>query len=289
MTRSGLSPRLAAHLPEPFVEVSPVDAETFGLNDGGFARIATAHGSCILKVMVSENQRPGSLFVPIHWSDQTASCARVGELVSAQTDPHSGQPEAKATPAAIAPVSFSLRGFVRTRHPLTFPQATWWARAAVAQCIEYRLATSLGPLHWHDFAQRVFDGRGRFADRLAGGTDSAGAFVDGELHGCLCVGPVDEPLQFALSAADGPDEDGLASARRLHESTQAEPVICACFQVKLDSVRKAIACGETSTLVQIGKKLRAGTNCGSSIADLKRLIKHERLAATRAPVGTRLE
>jgi assimilatory nitrate reductase catalytic subunit len=82
----------------------------------------------------------------------------------------------------------------------------------------------------------------------------------------------------------------LASVRRLHESTRAaEPVICACFQVKLDSVRKAIVCGEASALVQIGKKLRAGTNCGSCIAELKRLIKHERRAATRVLVGTRLK
>jgi len=43
--------------------VSPDDAAAFGLSDGGFARVATAHGSCILKVTVSENQRPGSLFV----------------------------------------------------------------------------------------------------------------------------------------------------------------------------------------------------------------------------------
>jgi assimilatory nitrate reductase catalytic subunit len=290
MTRSGLSARLSMHRPEPFVEVHPADARAAGLVDGAFARISTAHGACIMKVIVSDDQQAGSLFVPIHRSDATASCSRVGDLVAPHTDPHSGQPEAKATPASIAPVSFSLRGFVRTRHPLTFPQATWWARAAVAQSIEYRLATSLGPLHWHDFAQRVFAGRGRFADRLAGGTYSAGAFVDDELHGCLCVGPVDEPLQFALSTADGPDEDGLASARRLHESIRAaEPVVCACFQVKLDSVRKAIVCGETSTLVEIGKKLRAGTNCGSCIAELKRLIKHERLAATQAPARTRLE
>ena len=30
MTRSGLSPRLAAHLPEPFVEVHPDDADGYG-------------------------------------------------------------------------------------------------------------------------------------------------------------------------------------------------------------------------------------------------------------------
>jgi assimilatory nitrate reductase catalytic subunit len=39
MTRSGLSPRLANHTMEPFVEVHPDDAETAGLRDGGFARV----------------------------------------------------------------------------------------------------------------------------------------------------------------------------------------------------------------------------------------------------------
>jgi assimilatory nitrate reductase catalytic subunit len=118
MTRSGLSPRLAAHLPEPFVEVNPRRRGLRPERRRLCAGCDRARG-CILKVMVSENQRPGSLFVPIHWSDQTASCVRVGELVSAQTDPYSGQPEAKATPAAIAPVSFSLRGFAQTQAPLT--------------------------------------------------------------------------------------------------------------------------------------------------------------------------
>src|SRR5262249_50696841 len=118
MTRSGRSARLATHLPEPFVEVHPDDANAAGLADGGFARVATAHGSCIVKVIVSENQRPGSLFVPIHWSDMTASCARVAELVAPHTDPFSGQPEAKATAAAIAAVSFSSRGFARTHHTI---------------------------------------------------------------------------------------------------------------------------------------------------------------------------
>src|SRR5450432_68301 len=38
MTRSGLSQRLGAHLPEPFVEVHPDDASKFGVIDDGFAR-----------------------------------------------------------------------------------------------------------------------------------------------------------------------------------------------------------------------------------------------------------
>ena len=38
MTRSGLSPRLGAHAPEPFVEVHPDDAAAINLVDGGFAQ-----------------------------------------------------------------------------------------------------------------------------------------------------------------------------------------------------------------------------------------------------------
>src|ERR1700704_1379891 len=71
MTRSGLSARLGAHLPEPFVEVHPADATAMELVDGGFAKVATRFGACVLKVMVSDRQRRGSLFAPIHWSDAT--------------------------------------------------------------------------------------------------------------------------------------------------------------------------------------------------------------------------
>src|SRR5262249_3025983 len=68
MTRGGSSPRLALHSPEPFVEISPADARARGLTAGGFARVTTQHGAAVLKVVVSEGQRPGSLFAPIHWS-----------------------------------------------------------------------------------------------------------------------------------------------------------------------------------------------------------------------------
>src|SRR5215831_7539320 len=58
------------------------------------------------EVAVTDRQRAGSLFTPIHWSDATASCARIGDLVMPETDRYSGQPDAKATPASIEPVDF---------------------------------------------------------------------------------------------------------------------------------------------------------------------------------------
>src|SRR5947207_5926472 len=44
MTRTGMSPRLGQHLPEPFVEVHPGDADRHGLAARAFARLATEFG-----------------------------------------------------------------------------------------------------------------------------------------------------------------------------------------------------------------------------------------------------
>ena len=93
MTHSGQSPRMANHSPEPFVEVHPTDAASLGLSGGSFARLRSSHGTCVLKVVITENQRRGCLFAPIHWSGDTASSARIGELVTPANDPYSGQPK----------------------------------------------------------------------------------------------------------------------------------------------------------------------------------------------------
>jgi assimilatory nitrate reductase catalytic subunit len=283
MTRSGLSPRLGAHLAEPFVEVHPRDAQTLGLTDGGFAEVSTAHGACTVKVLVSDHQQPGLLFMPIHWSDETASSARVGDLVSARTDPYSGQPEAKATPAAIAPVSFDYAGIARARTPLVLPPGTWWARVAVADGLEYRLATNHGPMLWHDFAYRWLGPEGRLAERLDGQVYRAAAFEDGELDGWLGIAPASATPRWdleGLSDADARDAGGRHIPKRpiSHYIGSTEPIVCACHQVGLDAVRRIINRGEAKRLEDIGRALRAGTNCGSCLPELKRILVHERIA-----------
>jgi assimilatory nitrate reductase catalytic subunit len=48
MTRSGQSPRLGSHKPEPFAEIHPLDAKVYGLSNDGFVRVRSRHGSCLL-------------------------------------------------------------------------------------------------------------------------------------------------------------------------------------------------------------------------------------------------
>src|SRR5206468_5855310 len=87
MTRSGMSPRLGQHLPEPFVEVHPDDAARHGPADGDFARVTTDYGQCTLRVLVSERQQRGMLFAPFHWCVVTVTGVSVGVLVAPDTDP----------------------------------------------------------------------------------------------------------------------------------------------------------------------------------------------------------
>jgi assimilatory nitrate reductase catalytic subunit len=283
MTRTGMSPRLATHLPEPFVEVHPDDAARAKLADGAFARVRTAHGECIVKVVVSEDQRPGSIFLPIHWSGDTASSARADDLVAPHTDPYSGQPEAKATPASIAPVAFAMRGFVRGHRPIALPHATWWTRVATADGHEYRIASDHGPMMWHDFAYGMLAADAKLAEHLEQRTYQAAAIVDGEVDGVVCVGPADQPLNLDFSALAVHDDGGAPltpiSALSMAET---EPVVCACFGVSESRIRDAVASGRAGNVTEIGQATRAGTNCGSCLPELKRMIAQERARAKEA-------
>ena len=156
MTRTGQSPTLGAHKPEPFVEVHPLDAKRFGLAHGGFARLTSRHGSCVLKVVTSAGQQQGSIFAPIHWSNSNASSACIGDLVSPQTDPFSGQPEAKATPVSIERADFAYRGFALAREPFAFPEGTWWSQVALPGTTGFLFASNDTPDGWRSLAPSLF-------------------------------------------------------------------------------------------------------------------------------------
>jgi assimilatory nitrate reductase catalytic subunit len=278
MTRTGLSPRLGQHTPEPFVEIHPENALALGLRD--FARVRTAHGDGIFKVVLNEGQQRGSVFVPIHWTDETASSARVCELVAPNTDPFSGQPEAKATPATIVPVEFAHRGFALTRAPFTPPQGTWWARVALAGGVGTLIASTEGPKLWREQAHDLLNS-GELAEfiDLARGAYRAAAFRNGALEGCLFIGPAEAVPRwdtvkslFEADAINDTQRRILLSGRAADGLAEIGPVVCACFGVGLVAIRDAIASKAATNVEAIGKALRAGTNCGSCLPELKRIV-----------------
>jgi assimilatory nitrate reductase catalytic subunit len=279
MTRTGLSPRLGQHLPEPFVEIHPDDAAEASVENGGFAEVTTEFGRCILKVLVSDRQQRGMLFAPIHWNEQNASAARVGSLVAGFTDPFSGQPEAKATPAAIAPHAYLQRGFVLSRRPLALPDDVWWSRVAVTGGHGYLLAHNLDPDLWHDWfaANARQDDVAAYDDR-AGGTYRAAAFANGRIELCLFSGVFEEQVEwdavkamFEQGAVSGEERRMLLSGRSGDGLAGSGPIVCACFGVGRNTIGEAISSGACS-VAAIGGSLKAGTNCGSCIPELKRML-----------------
>ena len=285
MTRTALSPRLASHLPEPFVEIHPDDANNAALTDDDFARVTTAHGTCVLKVRISDGQRRGSLFVPIHWSDANATSARVGELVYPASDPISGQPESKATPAAITRVDLGFTGFLLTKHPMRLPGDTWWARCTADGGYGFLLAANDGPNRWRGWMQDNAPPDLSVSEYLdePRGTYRAAGFAGAELAFCLFIGPAWQRPRWdvakALLAAGTLEERQrriLLSGRSAKGMADAGPVVCACFGIGLNIIRDALISGEATDVTSIGKALRAGTNCGSCLPELKRLVAQER-------------
>jgi assimilatory nitrate reductase catalytic subunit len=278
MTRSGLSPRLGAHLPEPFVEIHPDDAGKFGVVEDNFARVTTDHGQCILKVVVTERQQRGMLFAPIHWSDMNAAAGRIGALVAPFTDPYSGQPESKSTPASIAPYEYVFRGFVLSRKRIELPENLWWARAATTGGYAYLFADNADLSRWPRFLRGIGgDDIAEYRD-FGGGVYRAASFAGDRLETCLFVGPAhdagDWEVMKTLFAEERLSDDQrrlLLSGRPSDGVASAGPVVCACFGVGRATICDAIAGGARST-GDIGAALRAGTNCGSCIPELKRLI-----------------
>jgi assimilatory nitrate reductase catalytic subunit len=278
MTRTGTSPRLGAHLPEPFVEVHSDDAARYGLADGSFARVTTDHGQCTLKVVVSSRQQRGMLFAPIHWSETNASAARVGSLVAPLTDPFSGQPEAKATPASIAPYEYVFCGFVLSRKPVKLPDHAWWARATVNGGLGYLIADNADLRGWSSWLRSVAGEELAEYSDFGGGVYRAASFADDAIEMCLFLGPArdagDWDVVKELFAAGELSDDQrrmLLSGKPAQGLASTGPVICACFGVGRATICDAIAAGARSA-AEIGLKLKAGTNCGSCIPEIKRLI-----------------
>jgi assimilatory nitrate reductase catalytic subunit len=278
MTRTGTSPRLGQHLPEPFVEVHPADAARFGLSDDGFARITTDYGQCILKVTVSPRQQRGMLFAPIHWSDHNASSGRVGGLVAPFTDPFSGQPENKATPVSIVPYEYVFRGFLLSRQLLELPASLWWARVAVKGGFGYLFADNADLMRWPAWLQAMAAADIAEYRDFGGGVYRAASFVGDRVETCLFVGPAKDAGDwevvkslFALEALDDEQRRMLLSGRSGEGLASSGPIVCACFGVGKTAICDAVAAG-AKTPAAIGALLKAGTNCGSCLPEMKRLI-----------------
>jgi predicted molibdopterin-dependent oxidoreductase YjgC len=79
------------------LDVSPEDAETYGLADGERVRVVSRRGQVEAPVRIDEGLRPGLTFMTLHFQDDVAT----NLLTIDATDPKSGTAEFKATAIRI--------------------------------------------------------------------------------------------------------------------------------------------------------------------------------------------
>ena len=291
MTRTAKTARLMSHIAEPFLEIHPKDAARCGLTDASVAEVKSPHGRIVVRTLITSRQRPGSVFVPMHWSDQYASCARMGTLIGAYADPVSGQPELKAAPVSVTRFNAEWYGFAISRCKPTALTTDYWAIAPAKTGWRMEIAGLAPPESWDGYVRALFDLDAAcevlsYQDAKAG--QHRFAVFDGErLLGALFVAP--EPVAVPRSnftdkiGCEFPDSTGrvrvLAGRVGANEPDRGA-IVCACFDVGLNQIVAAVTESQCMTVEAVGAALKAGTNCGSCRLEIGRII-HER-AITKA-------
>ena len=283
MTRTGLSPRLGAHLSEPYVEIHPDDAARLSLHPADLAVLNSATGSAILRVLITDRVTQGQVFAPIHWTAQTAPSARIDHLVPAVTDPVSGQPDSKGAKVQMARFNARWYGFaVCAQDPA--PMADYWAKARTKGGFRIELAGSQDVADWESYARQMFQlpdaDMAQVVDRAKGRLRLA-FHQDNRLLAALFIGP--EPVALSRDHValrlDGAQPGHTLAGAAHAGSPDAGPTICACLNIGLNTIRAAIESGRALSVAALGEALGAGTSCGSCRPELSALLTRFRAKA----------
>jgi assimilatory nitrate reductase catalytic subunit len=293
MTRTGQVPRLSEHAPVPAAALSPADAAALGAEAGGLLRLASPHGEAVLRIAIEPGQRPGEVFVPMHWTDAFTSSGPVDRLVGAAVDPLSGQPELKATPVRAEALPVRWRGLLLHRRAVRPEEpGLHWSRAPVAaghvleltgaEPLPAEIAPLVGRLlaapegaellHIADPAR----GAWRFATLLEGRVESCLFLLREGSRATLPSGAALAGLLERMVAEAA--RPGLLAGRALAVKPAGRNV-CACFSVGIQTLRACILDRRLTTVAEVGEALSAGTNCGSCLPEIRELLRDARAEA----------
>ncbi|MBH9552256.1 nitrate reductase [Inhella gelatinilytica] len=305
LSRSGRVPRLFGLEGAPFVRLHPQDAQRRRLAEGQLVQLRTRHGETVLPLRCDDRLGLSQADVAMHWGSEVLSGLGVNGLTQRRRCPDSGQPALKQAALSISPANLpwrvtacawvsadegpalharlraSLGGWAYA-HCVPVPSETdgevGWAFEAAAATLPddawvARLALALG-----------FDGPGghQYADPSRGRLRRLrlrGEGANCQIAAFLRVGEGDEaawlePLWRARQPVAGLERWLLSPGQPpLHRlDTPRAPQVCQCFDVREDAIRACLARtdGRLSTLQH---ELRCGTQCGSCLPTLRRLIQ----------------
>ncbi|VVO60295.1 Nitrate reductase [Pseudomonas fluorescens] len=302
MSRTGTAAQLFGHVSEAVLSLHPDELRRHRLQPGDLISLKSRRGAVIVPVDSDDSVRPGQAFLPMHWGDRFLK-GGVNALTQPAFDPLSKQPELKHSGVRLEPVSLPWQLFAliegnvqqhfETLRPLCEafsyvslsiagrerPALLIRAASAVApdpqllREIDQCLGLNDGPVLAYDDPRRSIGKRVRIengritAIRLAGET-----LAQHWLQTLWLEGRADEQLRrwllAPLSAAPG----------QANASTAGSKTLCNCMNVSQGAVCAGI--GRGLDLQGLKQELGCGTQCGSCVPEIKRL-----LAATAQPIA----
>ncbi|WP_337163219.1 nitrate reductase [Vibrio fluvialis] len=275
MTRTGHIAKLAAAEVEPTLYVNKLAGQLIGLKEGEMAALRSdSQTQCVFaRVAFDEGLKGKQLFMSMHWAGRYSAHSQVNRAVLRAADPISGQPAFKSAHVHLAPVTMQSYGLY-VGASRTLPECDY---------VSYQQEERLGVTR---FASLTELGKGQF-ELLSGEQVLRWDLPQGwmmvigrakadtpamEVTGILMVSaqPVEQDYTAMVALIGKPLQ--LGSVLALAGETATSQLVCSCFRVTDKQIQHAMAQDGCVTLNQLQSKLKCGTNCGSCLPEVNKLL-----------------
>ena len=315
MSRTGTLGRLFGHVAEPAVQLNAADMAARSLTEGDLVHVTSRHGSLIVPAHSSAELAPGQTFMAMHWGSEYLGgrsstglpLAGVNTLTTPAFCPVSKQPELKHAAVKVLkaelPWSLLALAWLPDTQALSARDAlrTLMPEFAFAACVPFgrersgvllRAAAYEAPPD--DLLSRIEQLLGlsgaevlRYADRKQGQRRAmrlARVGGDTRLEAVVLAGDTRAEAWIRTVLQD--ELPAQAYGRLLLAPGARAPVavaargrqVCTCFNVAEDTIQSTLATcagSEDQRLGALQAQLKCGTNCGSCLPELRRLVRND--------------
>jgi assimilatory nitrate reductase catalytic subunit len=270
------------------------------LHDGDLVRVKSRRGSLVIKVRASAELRGGQGFIPMHWGGRFMAGLGVNALTLDAFDPVSKQPELKHAAVQVEKAdlpyrrAIMLRGdgasLLRLAQPFLgrFDYATVGLTGRDNTVLVFQ-AASVGPLP-ESLVQEMDAAFGLDDPLLTMNYQDARRGIwkkvrveNGVITGARLSGETVAQDWLKDLIAEGASAMEVRSwllapvALPPAGKTGRGHIVCNCLNVAEPAIVAAIVAG--ADLAALQATLKCGTECGSCVPELKRLIASNRVAA----------
>lgn len=304
MSRTGTVAQLFNHVEEPCIYMNADDMSRRSIKNGDIVRVSNKRGSLTLPAQISNEMQASQTFIPMHWGSQFMHGLGVNVLMPSAVDEISKQPELKHTAIKIEKLDLPWRiSVMRSIQNLDvlqkirallinfeyascglFGRATEQhtgmliLRAAHKEAPSDELIAEIDALlgmtdempllNYNDakrgISKRILVEKNKSSDKpQVTGVRLVGEILATDwLKEVMTTGEFTTELhRWALAPLNAPPTGQRSRGK----------IICNCLDVAENDIIDTIQLG--ADLITLQNKLKCGTECGSCVPELKRLVR----------------